>query len=193
MIIGHYATALVPYGRKVPGPLWLFLLAANFTDFLWLALVFFGFEVPEPSSMFTATFNNIRVDMKYSHAVEPTILLTLGAGLVAGLVFKNVRTGLWCGALVTLHFLSDLLVGFGHDFHGTNLGLDLYGRAPYAALFVEAAFGAVCVFLYDQSLRKSGNPLNSRQRITLYAVFIAGALMFLPNAKIPIGRLLGIG
>src|SRR5262245_51175960 len=116
MIVGHYATALLPYGRGVKAPLWVFLMAANIADFLWLVLIFFGVEVPEPSSMLTATFNNIRVDMKYSHAVEPTLVMAAAVGLIVGLIFRNMRAAIWAGVLVVLHFVCDLLSGFGHEF-----------------------------------------------------------------------------
>ena len=192
MIIGHYATALLPYGKKVKGPFWLFLLLANFSDFLWLTLVFTGREVPTPPSMLQATFENIRVDMPFSHSVEPSILLAIAAGILAGIAFRSVRTALWAGSLIILHFLADMLVGFQHDFHGVPIALNLYGNSPHLALFIEAAFGAGCVWLYLKFKKENGEEVSAKKKWILYGVFVFGALLWLPTATIPLGAVLGI-
>lgn len=192
MIIGHYATALVPYGIGVRAPLWVFLLCANLADFLWLALIFLGKEVPEPSSMWTATFQNLRVNMEISHGLAPTLILGGITGIVVFLIWRDLASGIWAAVLVLAHFGADLLSGFEHDFAGIPISLNLYGRAPHAALLVEAAFGALCVFWYLRSARARGDEITSKQAKILYALFIVGALVWLPTATIPLGQVFGI-
>jgi hypothetical protein len=63
------------------------------------------------------------------------------------------------------------------------IGLNLYGRAPYLAIVIEAAFGACMVYLYGWSEARQGRSLSTRRRASLYAVFVLGALAMLPGAE----------
>ena len=55
MIMGHFATALVPYQKCRGNPkasFWLFLLAAQFLDFLMLGFMALGMETVTPENFF---------------------------------------------------------------------------------------------------------------------------------------------
>lgn len=195
MVLGHYATALIPHQRVPTAPFWLFLLAANLLDFAWLAFALAGPEMPAPGSMFEATFHNIRVEMPYTHdgfAVGVWVLVGFGLGFA---VTRQIAPALWCGALVIVHELCDLLSGFEHYLYDDvfPIGLNLYGRAPELALVFEAAFGGVCVWWYLRARAAQGKPVSVATGRWLYVVFIGGALSFLPIARTPMGHWLGMG
>ena len=194
MIVGHYATALLPWSRAPRAPLWLYLVCAQALDFLWLGLAAAGVEAPSPSSILDVTFANLRVQMVVSHDALPVLgWAALTAGVVLA-VTRDGRVALWCGALVVGHLLCDLLSGFGHTLCGAGspaIGLDLYGRAPRLALVIEAVFGAACVLAFAASERRQGRPLTIRRQAALHAVFVGGALAWLPTATTPLGRWLG--
>jgi hypothetical protein len=183
MIVGHYATALVAHARSQKTPLWIFLLCANLADFAWLALALVGLESPEPASILDASFRGIRADMRFSHDALPTLMGAAAVSLLVYLVRRRAAEALACGALVIGHLLCDLLAGYPHHLDGAGtrqIGLGLYLTAPEAAIVIEAAFGAACVFFYARSW---GAPLRRRSLIGLYAVFTLGALAWLPTAS----------
>lgn len=195
MIVGHYATALIPRRFQPSAPFWLFLLASNLSDFLWILLGLMGHEAPKPSSMWLATFQNISVAMPYSHDALPTLLIALVFTILVYLFFKNFKTALWCGALVIVHLLCDLLSGFSHYLAGPEtpkIGLGLYNEAPHLALFFEALVGALCVTWYLADRKKSGLLTSAKTKILLYSVFVGGALLWLPTATLPLGKVFGI-
>ena len=195
MIIGHFATALVPHARRVGVPLWVLLLCSNLADFLWLALTMAGIEHATPDSMWEATCANLEVAMPVSHDLLPTIVL---AALVAGAVgwrYGTRRGAVACGILVLLHLACDLLCGYEHNLAGPAtraVGLNLYQRSPHVAIVLEAAFGALCVSLYRRERRVRGDALSARGLAGLYALFVGGALVWLPTATIPLGSLPGM-
>jgi len=192
VIIGHYAAALLPRADDKKTPFGVFLLIANFPDFLWLALGLLKIEEPTPGSMWEATFQNLHVEMIYSHNAVPTILWALVLFIVVYILFRRVSSALWCSFLIILHFLCDLLAGYSHNILGPEspvIGLNLYHEAPQLALVIEALFGAGCVYWYVNRSKARGNPLRPKQVLYLYAIFVLGALIWLPTATIPLNVL----
>ncbi len=197
MIVGHYATALLPYSRlKSAGggcPFWLLLLSANVPEFLWLALALAGVEAPDPASLIDASFSNLKVDMVLSHNLVPALAQ---AAVVGVLVFAWLRRGaaaLWCAGLCVFHVLCDYVVGFEHQLLGREslaVALNSYGRAPYLAILFEAAFSVACVFLYHRAEERAGRPIPAGRRRALYAIFLVGVLVWLPSAKVPLRAML---
>jgi hypothetical protein len=191
MIVGHYATALIPHARLKDTPLWLLLLCANLADFAWLALALAGLEAPQPTSILDASFQAIRVEMRFSHDALPTLLGALAVGVAVYLFRRRAAEALVCAALVAGHLLCDLLAGYPHHLDGAStaqIGLGLYQSAPVAALFIEAAFGAACVATYASLSTK---PIPRRNLMALYAVFVLGALAWLPTATHSLRQLVG--
>ena len=190
MIVGHLAPALIPYARLPDTSLRLLLVCSMLPDFVWIGLGLLGLEAPVPSSVLEATFQNIRVEMTLSHDAVPIVLLAAAVAAGVFAVRRRRAEALWCGALIIGHLLADLLSGYPHHLSGPRspeIGLALYHRAPIAALLVEVAFGAACVALY---LRIAPRKTVATQRLALYAIFIIGALVWLPTATTPLGRLL---
>jgi hypothetical protein len=193
MIVGHYAPALIAYQRAPRGPLWLYLLAAGWQDLLWLGLAIAGLEVPQPGSPLEATFQNLRVEMTYSHDLLPTLWWAAVFALLGLIIARNRRAAFWCGALVIIHTLTDLVTGFPHHVFGPDsatVGLNLYGRLPELSIVAEAVFGAACVGWFSRARARAGRPLFPGTALGLYAVFVLGALAWLPTARVPLGQLL---
>jgi hypothetical protein len=196
MTMGHYATALIPYAREKGWPLWLLLLCAQFGDVLWLLLAAVGIEPTQPSDFRDVSILAMRVDMRWSHGLLP-VLVT--AALVASAVFAVKRQGrlsLWCGALVVGHVLCDYLCGWRHEVFGpqsAHLGLGLYETPSgiYTAFAIEAVFSAACVLAFVQLRKGQGQALSARAQALLYAAFIGGTLLFLPNGTRSLNDWLG--
>jgi len=195
MIIGHYAAALWPYSRlrSTGCPFWLLLLCANVPEFLWLSLALANVEAPHPGSMFDATFNNLQVDMIYSHNLVPALLQAGGVSAGVFAVWRKQRMALWCGFLTVFHVLCDYVIGFEHQVLGGSspaVAMNSYGRWPRGAILVEAAFVAACIFAFHRSEERQGRLPSPRRRLLLYAVFLVGILLWLPSATVPLRQLL---
>ncbi len=195
MIVGHYAPALIAHQRQPRAPLWLFMVAGSLQDLVWVALGLAGVEAPRPSSLLETSFLNMRVEMTYSHDLLPALLW---CAVMAGVGYAITRRGAvaaWCAALVGIHEISDVVAGFQHHVLGPSTPIfttNLYGRAPELAILIEAAFGAACVWWFIRARAASGRPISRSTTIGLYAVFVLGALAWLPTARMPLGRLLGV-
>ena len=192
MIVGHYAAALIPYSRLKQYPFWLLLLCANVPEFFWLLLALVDVEAPSPTSLLDANFQNLHVDMVYSHNLVPGVVQ--GTGGDPRLPWFCDRTlALWCGFLTLFHVLCDLVVGFGHQLLGREsprVSLNSYGSMPYVAIAIELAFSIACVCWYQVSEKKLGRPMPRKQLAALYAVFIIGVGAAIPAATLSVRDLL---
>lgn len=193
MIVGHYASALIPYSRLKSYPFWLLLLCANIPEFLWLFLAVINVEPVIPASLLDATFLNLQVHMTYSHNLIPGFIQGIIVGSVVYLFYRQKDIAWWCGFLTTFHVLSDAIIGFEHQLLGTNsitTSLNTYGNIPHLAIVMELGFSVVCVYWYGYSEKKSGRTMPKKQRFALYAVFIIGIMMWFPAATIPLSVML---
>lgn len=194
MIWGHYAAALVPHQRDPQTPVAFYLAAANAPDLLWLGLAAAGLETPAPNSLFEASFAALRVDMPYSHDLVTSFGWAVAAALIAFALFRRRAPALWSFTLILVHEACDLLAGFSHWVFGPGtpaVGLNLYNRAPEAALFLEAAFGAACTWWYLRARTRAGRPVAPATAYGLYATFVLGALVWLPIARKSLGAWFG--
>jgi hypothetical protein len=192
MILGHFATALVPKSRLPNAPFWLLLVCSIISEFVWLALAALGPEHTEPASLFDATFSNIAVDMRWSHEPLPVVALAVVVAAIVFAIYRQRALALWCGALIVIHLLCDLVVGFTHHLAGPGtpeITMNLYGRAPALAVVIEALYGAALVTWFAIAERRHGRPVHRKKLVALYAVFIIGALAFLPIAFAPMSSL----
>jgi hypothetical protein len=193
--MGHFATALIPYGRVKDAPLWVLLLCAQLPDFLWLGLALAGVEVTTPESFLDVTITGMKVEMVYSHVGVGVVGLAAIAGGAVYAAYRRRDIALWCGALVFVHWLCDLLSGWAHEwlFAGSRkIGFDLYARSPYAAFAIEAAFSAALVFFYVRGEARQGRAVSRTAQIRLYAVFVGGTLLFAPTAYVSMRSWLGL-
>lgn len=187
MIVGHYAAALIARPHLPRAPFWLLLLAANLSEFLWLALALIGVEATEPASLFDATFQGLQVEMVYSHNLVPNVILSVLLGLVVYAVWKDRVLALWSAALCHLHVWSDYLVGFQHQLLGADsmpLGLNSYEKFPALAILLELAFAWLCLAYYLYAEHRAGRAVTPRRGLLLLVVFSVGILAWLPNASV---------
>ncbi|RHX88095.1 hypothetical protein [Leptospira stimsonii] len=193
MILGHYASALIPYSKMKKYPFWILLLCANIPEFLWLFLALIGVEPTIPSSLLDATFQNLQVQMTYSHNLIPAFLQGGVVFAVVFAIYKNGTFSLWCGFLTVFHVLCDLIVGFEHQLLSPSspvVSLNSYFYFPHVAILIEFVFSLVCIFWYVQTEKKSGTPVSKQKLVWLILIFGVGVLMWLPNATIPLRALL---
>jgi hypothetical protein len=188
MIAGHYATALIPYEltrRNLGTPFWIFLLAAQFLDLAMLALVQLGIEDLRPPMFMDFAFSTSSSNMWLSHDIIPVVLWSVAVGLLFWGITRKSVVALWCGALVVVHELCDLLVGYTHHLQGDNspsLGLNLYQQAPVVGLLLEAGLCAAIVTWFCWRRARTGAPVSSRLKWGLYAVLVGSVLATLPIA-----------
>ena len=123
-------------------------------EFLWLLLALANVEPPSPPSLLDASFQNLHVDMVYSHNLIPAVVQGVVVAILVYLWFRDRTLALWCGFLTLLHVLCDLVVGFGHQLLGRDsprVSLNSYGSMPYVAIAIELAFSVACVYWYQVS------------------------------------------
>ena len=197
MVMGHYATALIPWAynsqRKV-APFWMLLLAAQFFDFIMIAFVLIGIESVTPEQIFQASFLNMRVDMTYSHDLLPVLGWSVGLAVLAGILFKNWLAAVWVFSLCILHEIFDIAVGFTHYIFGpetTAFGFNLYNTQPIMGILIEAivCFGILTWYLKKRS--DQGEAVARNVKIGLYAILVGLTIGLLPIANQPLSYFLG--
>ena len=187
MIVGHYAAALLPYSRLKQHPFWLLLLCANLPEFLWLALALAGVEAPVPESLMDASFQNLKVQMTYSHNLVPALVQGLVVGAAVYLWRRHGQLAWWCCFLVVFHVLCDYVVGFEHqlwDADSAPVALNTYGTRPQLAMVIELVFSLLCVFWYRHTESQHGRPMPRSQLVALVAVFAIGVAAWFPAATL---------
>lgn len=195
MVLGHYASAFLVRPHLPLAPFWLLLLTSNLSEFLWLALALFGVEPTKPDSILDATFNNLDVHMTYSHNVIPNLILGAVVLVLVQLTWKNFKLALAAAFLTCLHVWSDFIVGFQHELLGPDsmkVGLNSYGRFPYLAILIEWVFALVCLTYFVWAEKSKGRIVPRKRIIILYSAFTIGILAWLPNAYMPLRKILGL-
>ena len=193
MVMGHYATALIPYAydsnRKL-APFWFFLLATQVLDFIMVALVLVGVESIEPSGIFDTSFRHMVVDMTYSHDIAPVLFWSLLFAVITGVVFKSLRLAAIVLGLVLLHESMDLLVGFEHFWFGAPesedaavYGFGLYNKAPVLGILVEVAICAGLIVWYVKKRASFGKPISVFSQRLLWGVLVGSTLALLAMAN----------
>lgn len=201
MVMGHYATALIPYAydsnRKL-APFWFFLLATQALDFIMVALVMTGVESVEPRGIFDASFRHMVVDMTYSHDIAPVLMWCVVFTVVAGLAFKSLKLAAIVLGLTVLHESMDLLVGFEHFWFGppesadaTVYGLGLYNTAPVVGLLIEIAICVGLIIWYVKKRASVGKPVSAFSQRLLWGVLVGCTVALLAMANQPLAALLG--
>lgn len=198
MVAGHYATALVPYEltRKTQGTgFWVFLLAAQFLDFLMLALLAVGVETFTPADFLEVSFVSMRTNMFVSHDILPVIGWATLFGFSVWAISKKPVVAFWCAGLILFHEICDLVVGFRHYLLGDNtaaLGLALYNKAPIAAMIIEALMCAAIVFWFCRKRARQDDAVSPVLMWGLYGLLVGGALATLPIATRSLNSMFGI-
>lgn len=186
MVAGHYATALFARQKVPQAPLVLLLVCAISLDIIWLTLCQFGLESLKPDSWLVASINHLQVSMPYSHDLLPVIGWTIFFSIAGLVITREIFVALWCGILVFVHWLCDLLVGFTHylwDAMPPKFGLNLYVTHPYLAILIETLFCFLVVTWFVRKRATTGRPLATKYIVMLYLLYVGGALSLLPLAE----------
>lgn len=171
MISGHAATTLVAKRAAPEMPWWLLLVSAFLIDIAMFTFVALGIETMAPTGA-KPTIANAMVDMTFSHHLIPQVGWTLLAGAIAFAVTRRRVFGLIAMTLSLVHWLADLVSGYGHHVFGPesySLGTDWYRLNLPAALTFEAALGVFCVFIFTR--RRSFSPGALAGLYALFGVF----------------------
>jgi len=92
MIMGHFATALVPLShvKEIDTKTALTLLVASqFLDFIMFVLVMLGVEQLIPANFFDSSFINLVAKMPITHDVLPVIGWSVLLGITVFLVMRS--------------------------------------------------------------------------------------------------------
>ncbi|MEP1471583.1 MAG: hypothetical protein ABJK25_11470 [Halieaceae bacterium] len=193
MVMGHYATALIPYAyesnRKL-APFWFFLLATQALDFIMVTLVVLGVETVEPTGFFDASFRHMVVDMTYSHDIAPALVWSLVFAGIAAIAFKSLKLAAIVLGLTVLHESMDLLVGFEHYWFGLPetedaavFGFGLYNSAPVMGILIEAVICSALIIWYVKKRAATGKPVSTFSQRLLWAVLVGATLGLLAMAN----------
>lgn len=112
MFVGHYGPALAAKAGARTAPLWLFIVAAQFLDYLWAAFILTGIEHARIDPHFSAMSTLDLYDMPWTHSLAAALVWSAVFALLARVAF-GIRSA---GALVLLaatvfsHWLADLAV-----------------------------------------------------------------------------------
>jgi uncharacterized membrane protein YbaN (DUF454 family) len=113
MFVGHYSVSLAARRSPVDLPLWVWFVAVQWLDFVFMTLALLGIEKVRLTPGFTEANNLDLYYMPYSHGLVGSIVLSLAfAGIIAA-VFPTARstTGFAVVALASFsHWLLDLVV-----------------------------------------------------------------------------------
>lgn len=170
MLAGHYATVLIPKAKQPDMPLWLLLILAQFTDFLFLILSVFGVE-----PVFDAnTPLGFIVEMTFSHDLVPLLVQTVVLAGIVFLIYRRKEFALWAMVIVFFHGVLDFISGYTHHIFGPEspgYGLGNYATNPIQAFVIELAVTIACiVFFAIYNKRKKLN--YSNRQITLISVIL---------------------
>ena len=194
MIAGHYATALIAHQKFPKGTLLFFLAVSQFQDICWFIFHYLGLEPTGPVDVFDATVANMTVLMMYSHHLIPQFIWAAVVFLISKFLFRSTTIGLVALALFVAHITLDFFSGHGHHLFGANtfvVGLGLYAKNAYLAIFIEAVFIVAALTYYFRSEAKAGVVRTTKNRAAIIAVFVYGIVFMLSIATVSFRDLFG--
>jgi hypothetical protein len=164
--IGFAAKRVVP-----KAPLWVLLVATQALDLLCYAFMSLGIERMAESTVDLT--NGIQFltegSVPWSHGLFMSLVWSLGFGALAGLLWRDRRTGIAVGLAVFSHWVLDFIVHLPDLpvlFEGSPLlGLGLWGSGPGLILsgVLEVALLVGGIVLYWQ-MRKQSTVLQKGSR-----------------------------
>ena len=162
MFVGHYGVSFASASTRVLLPLWVWFIAVQWLDVVFMTLTLVGVEKVRITEGFTASNDLDLYYMPISHGLVGALALSLIFAVIVAVMFQSGRRPLGF-ALVALasfsHWLLDLVMHtpdlpiFGDD--STKVGLGLWDQ-PAIALPLELGFLALCAWLYARSVTSTG-------------------------------------
>jgi len=113
MFVGHYGVSFLARSKVPQVPLWVFFLATQFLDLLWVVLVLTGLEGLQIIPGITAASPLDLEHAPYSHSLLAVTIWSLLTYVVAcrfpgGAIGR--RAALWVSVAVFSHWWLDLIV-----------------------------------------------------------------------------------
>lgn len=112
MFVGHYGPALAAKAGARSAPLWLFVVAAQFLDYLWASFILVGVEHARIVPGFAAMSTLDLYDMPWTHSLVAALIWSAVFALLVRF-FLRIRSAaalLLLAATVFSHWLADLAV-----------------------------------------------------------------------------------
>ncbi len=158
MFAGHYAVGFAATKTPVQLPLWVWFVAVQWLDVLFMALVLGGVEKLRLTDGFTASNDLDLYYMPFTHGLVGALLMSVILAVIVAAVFPAGRSPV-AFAVVALasfsHWLLDLVMHtpdlplLGDD--STKVGLGLWDH--YAiGLILELALLVAAVWLYTRAV-----------------------------------------
>lgn len=170
MVPGHLATTLVAKRYNPKMPWWMLIAAACFIDIVMFSFIALGIETMVPIAGYEGpTLSGAMIETTFSHDLIPQIFWVALVGGLVYLISRKRRFALVAMALTFVHYLSDLVSGYGHFVFGTDspaMGTDWYRENLLAAVSFEALLSVVCVYLF---VRNRDFPVT--RQVLLYGFF----------------------
>lgn len=158
MFVGHYGVSFAAASTRVLLPLWVWFLAVQWLDVVFMTLTLVGVEKVRITEGFTESNDLDLYYMPFSHGLVGALAMSLIFAVIVAVMFQSGRRPLGF-ALVALasfsHWLLDLVMHtpdlpiYGDD--STKVGLGLWDQ-PAIALPLELVFLAFGAWLYTRSV-----------------------------------------
>lgn len=111
MFVGHYGPSFAAKAASAAAPLWLFVVAAQFLDYLWAAFVLAGVEHVRIVEGYTAMSALDLFDMPWTHSlVMAAVWSAVFAAIARFLGVRSLSACAFLAATVLSHWILDLAV-----------------------------------------------------------------------------------
>lgn len=162
MFIGHYGPALALTSARAKVPLWHYVVAVQFLDYLWAAFILTGVENARVTPGFLSASPLDLYYMPYTHSLAAALAWSIvGAGVYGTAVNREAgaKGAALIGVAIFSHWLADLLVHAKdlalYPGSATKLGLGLWSSVAVSQT-LEAALTAGGFLLYLAATRPKG-------------------------------------
>ena len=172
MFAGHYAVGFAATKTPVQLPLWVWFVAVQWLDILFMSLVLLGVEKMRITEGFTESNDLDLYYMPFTHGLVGALIMSAVFAVLVAAVFKAGRrpVAFMVVALASFsHWLLDLVMHtpdmplLGDD--STKLGLGLWDHFAIG-LVLELVLLAAATWLYTRAV-----PLNERGRVLVWGFF----------------------
>lgn len=161
MFAGHFGVAAIVKAKAPEVPLWTLIVSSQLMDLIFLPLSLAGVETIEQVG--DGGYGEAIIHANYTHSLSGALLISLLAGLLAGLKW-NKKSGIIIGAVAFSHWLLDLIVHRSDmPISPGNLGeFPLWGLGLWSVPTVSMAFEGLLIIvgslLYFRYALKSAGP-----------------------------------
>ena len=191
MFVGHYSVSFAASRSGVYLPLWVWFLAVQWLDLVFMTLVLAGVEKVRVTEGFTESNDLDLYFMPFSHGLVGSLVMSVIFAAIVAAVFPAARKPLGF-ALVALasfsHWLLDLLMHTPdlpiYDDDSTKVGLGLWDHAAIA-LPLELLVLVLGAWIYTRAAGFSDRGKRSRLGIRRAARRLPAVRALRPDVGVP--------